>query len=167
MRTRLPDHEAVVLEGLNDSIQNSKARVTSRIEILSARRQQDIHKTTSATGIEVHATHSEVRKVSQSVMRLEGETSNINRGIREVIDQGTCLDGKVGVLDEHVISMNRNMIKTYKEMKEEHQQEFMRLRDLLSTMLSNKNEVLAMIKTEFYQLTSEMPYRASKSSPQV
>jgi len=167
MKTRLPEYEAVVLEGLDHNIQNAKAGVTMRVDILSAQSLEQIRKTTSAIDTELHETRAQVHKVSQGVRLLDGETKTLNRGISEVLEQGTCLDGKVDVLDEHLTLVQDNVMKTCKEMKEDNKQGFLRISDCMSTMVS-KNEVAAMIQTELYKLlASETVYRSSKSSPNL
>jgi hypothetical protein len=166
IKTRLPDHEAVVLEGLDHDIQNAKAGVTSRVNILSAQSLQHIRKTTSAIDTELHVTRSQVHEVSHGVRLLEGETKTLNRGISEVLDQGTCLDGKVDVLDEHLTSIHNNMLKSYKEMKEDYKQGVLRLSDCMSQMVS-RNEISAIVQTAVYSIVSDMVCQTSKSSPQV
>ena len=127
IKTRLPDHEAVVLKELDLHIQNAKAGVKSRIDILNARRLQDIHKGTSAIGIEVHTTRSQLCEVSQGV---------------------------------------KTVMKTCQELKDEYKQGRLRLSELLSTVAS-KNDVAAIVQTEFFKLASGLMYRTSKLSPQI
>ncbi|KAI4685099.1 hypothetical protein J4E81_008912 [Alternaria sp. BMP 2799] len=160
-------YEAVVLEGLDYNIQNAKAGVTMRVDILSAQSLEQIRKTTSAIDTELHVTRAQVHKVSQGVRLLDGETKTLNRGISEVLKQGTCLDGKVDVLDEHLTLVQDNVMKTCKEMKEDNKQGFLRMSDCMSTMVS-KNEVAAMIQTELYKLlASETVYRSRQPVQQT
>ncbi|KAI4629071.1 uncharacterized protein J4E87_003331 [Alternaria ethzedia] len=84
IKTRLPDHEAVVLEGLDHEIQNAKARVTSRIDILNAQTLQNVSKTASANSIELHATRFRVQEVSHCVRRIDGEMKTLNRSVKEL-----------------------------------------------------------------------------------
>ncbi|KAI4950374.1 hypothetical protein J4E91_004256 [Alternaria rosae] len=142
IKRRLPDHEAVVLEELDLHIQNAKARVTSRVDILNAQSLQYVHKTTSAIEIGMHATRSQVHVV----------TDALDRGFSEVQDQGSRLDGKVAVLNENVTSMCNNMMKTCKEMREANEQGFMRLADL-STVFTKG--IAAIMQTALYNLGSE------------
>ncbi|KAI4919378.1 hypothetical protein J4E90_001512 [Alternaria incomplexa] len=127
IKTRLPDHEAVVLKELDLHIQNAKAGVKSRIDILNARRLQDIHKGTSAIGIEVHTTRSQLCEVSQGV---------------------------------------KTVMKTCQELKDEYKQGRLRLSELLSTVAS-KNDVAAIVQTEFFKLASGLMYRTSQPLQQI
>jgi len=84
IKTRLPDHETVVLEGLDHEIQNAKARVTGRIDILNAQTLQDVSRTASANSIELHTTRYRVQEVSHCVRRIDGEMKTLNRSMKEL-----------------------------------------------------------------------------------
>jgi response regulator RpfG family c-di-GMP phosphodiesterase len=162
----LPHQETAVVQQLGYDIHNAKTRVMSRVDVLKAQTLAQVHKTTSAIETESHATRFHVHRISQGVKRIDEDMKSVSRGIGEVLTQGTFLDGKVDVVDDHVMSMSsdlKEVAQTLKDMKEEYKQDHARLSDYMSQdQMVSKSEVAGLVQTAVYNMISEMVYRQSR-----
>jgi archaellum component FlaC len=157
------------VQQISYNVYNARTRVTSRVDILNAQTLSQVRQATSAIGTELHATRFHVHGISQGVKDIQGDMTNVSRDIGEVLIQGTSLDGRVDVVNDHIMSMRddiKEVARTLKEIKEEHKQDYARLSDYIAqSQIVSKSEVAGLVQTAVYNIVSEMVYRQSRLRP--